>query len=141
MKLKLVIEGDSPPPSPRAESPSEKTFQTNLTTITVPPNSFLHSTPIATETHPAPVATVMSVLKEQEAELLQRETELEERLQREAEERLATRIAYIRSDTHVVEGRGGVRERGRERGEEGEGGRCIHYLSLSKLSQVFACGN
>lgn len=73
----------------------------------MPPDSFLHSTPVATETHPAPVVTAMSVLEEQEAEWLQSEAELEERLQREAEEGLATRIAYIKSGTRVVEGGGG----------------------------------
>ena len=42
------------------------------------------------------VATETSVLVEQEAELCEREREFEEKLQREAEERLAIRIAYIR---------------------------------------------
>ena len=42
------------------------------------------------------VATETSVLVEQEAELYEREREFEEKLQREAEERLAIRIAYIR---------------------------------------------
>ena len=43
------------------------------------------------------VATEMSVTGEQEAEMWEREMEFEERLQREAEERLAIRMAYIKS--------------------------------------------
>ena len=110
MKLKLIIEGDSPPSSPTALPPPPKTLfeisnYSNGQTLTKstpestePPGLFFHSTPVAVEMLPSVsvVATETSVLVEQEAELCERESEFEEKLQREAEERLAIRIAYIR---------------------------------------------
>lgn len=92
MKLKLVIEGDSPPSSPITttclESIPKSTDEHG--NILIP-----HSTPLAMEAAQS-VVMEMSLLEEQEAELTEQDMCLEESLQRETKERVEDRLAYIR---------------------------------------------
>ena len=116
MKLKLEIEGDAPQSSSIITT-SQQTVDINTTTFsksetTITPTrtnlvgSFLHSTPIAVDTKcittETAVVTEMSVLAEQEAGLREGERDLEEKLQREAIDRLEKRLAFIKSAFSVV---------------------------------------
>ena len=90
MRLKLVLEGDSPPSSPIATTHLELATNDTHGNVLYP-----HSTPITVETTHG-VVMEMSVLEEQEAELAEQDMCLEERLQRETKERVEDRLAYIR---------------------------------------------
>ena len=97
-KLKLVIEGDSPHVSPIATSPLSRlpaTGQMAVLYSTPHPTAVTKVTAMSTP-HATSVVMEMSVLHEQEAELIEQEQRLEDQLQREAMERLRERISYIK---------------------------------------------